>query len=231
MFTGIVEGTATVTSRESTAGGLRLHLQLGNLAEGLAHGDSVAVAGTCLTVISQRDTEIGFDLSQETLEKTRFGQIQVGQRLNVERSLQVGARLGGHFVSGHVDGMGKVCAIENQEEFAVHTYQAPPALRPLLVPKGSVTVEGVSLTVADLQQDGCFQVALIPETLERTTLSDLQAGDPIHLEGDLLGKYVLRYLAVAARSPEQLQQLAASLQGGAEDGPWQQAWSPAGGGD
>ncbi len=192
MFTGIVERAAPVTAVEEIPGGLRLTLDLGPCAEGLQHGDSVCVAGACLTAIQLDGTRAGFDLSMETLDKTRFREAVEGVALNIERSLRVGDRLGGHFVSGHVDGLGEVLAVEDQEEFSVHTYRAPAAILPYLVPKGSVTIEGVSLTVAELRQDGEFTVALIPETLDRTTLGGLQEGARVHMEGDLLGKYVQR---------------------------------------
>ncbi len=212
MFTGIVEGTATVTRAESRPEGLYLELDPGPLAEGVGHGDSVCVAGVCLTVISREGSRLGFDLSQETLDRTRLGRIGPGERLNVERSLRVGDRLGGHFVTGHVDGLGEVVQVEPQGDFAVHAYRAPEALEPLLVPKGSVAVEGVSLTVAALRPGGVFEVALIPETLERTTLGTLRPGDPLHLEGDLLGKFVLRYLALAAERPGLRESLARFLE-------------------
>jgi riboflavin synthase len=192
MFTGIVERAAPLVAREEIPGGLRLTLDLGACAEGLQHGDSVCVAGACLTVITRDGTLAGFDLSMETLDKTRLGEVQVGQALNVERSLRVGDRLGGHFVSGHVDGLGEVLAVEDQEDFSVHTYRAPAAIHAYLVPKGSVTIEGVSLTVAELLPDGVFTVALIPETLQRTTLGGEKPGDRVQMEGDLLGKYVQR---------------------------------------
>ncbi|RMH01268.1 MAG: riboflavin synthase [Planctomycetota bacterium] len=195
MFTGIVERAVPVVGRDEIPGGLRLILDLGPCAEGLQRGDSVCVAGACLTAIALEGTRAGFDLSQETLEKTRFTEIRVGDRVNVERSLRVGDRLGGHFVTGHVDGLGEVVGIEDQEDFSVHSYRAPERIRPWLVPKGSVAVEGVSLTVAELGPDGVFSVALIPETLQRTTLGGLAPGDRIHLEGDLIGKYVERILA------------------------------------
>lgn len=201
MFTGIVEGTATVTRAEERPPGLFLELALGPLAEGVGRGDSVCVAGTCLTVVGREADRLGFDLSRETLERTRLGRVRPGEPLNVERSLRVGDRLGGHFVTGHVDALGEVVRVERQGDFAVHAYRAPETLEPLLVPKGSVAVEGVSLTVAALHPGGVFEVALIPETLERTTLGGLRPGDPVHLEGDLLGKFVLRYLALAAERP------------------------------
>ena len=192
MFTGIVERAAPVTAVEEIPGGLRVTLDLGPCAEGVGRGDSICIAGACLTVIALDGSRAGFDLSMETLDKTRFREATLGSRWNVERSLRVGDRLGGHFVSGHVDGLGEVLEIEDQEDFSVHTYRAPAAILPYLVPKGSVTIEGVSLTVAELREDGVFTVALIPETLEVTTLGESKPGDRLQMEGDLLGKYVQR---------------------------------------
>ena len=196
MFTGLVEGKARVLAAAAARGGLRLELDLGPVAEGVRPGDSICVAGCCLTVMALEGARAAFELSPETLAKTHLGAALAGARLNVERSLRLGDRLGGHFLTGHVDALGRVLRIEAEGDFARHTYHAPPALEPLLVPKGSVGVEGVSLTVAELHRDGQFAVALIPETLQRTTLGELRVGDALHLEGDLLGKYVLRQLGV-----------------------------------
>jgi len=200
MFTGLVEWAAPVVVTKNARGGLLLEVDLGACAEGVGHGDSICVAGACLTVISLEGSVAGFDLSPETLEKTAFAHAVVGRSVNIERSLKLGDRLGGHFVTGHVDGLGKVISIEKQEEFSTHTYQAPPEMHGFLVPKGSVTVDGVSLTIAELGEKGIFSVALIPETLDCTTLSDLKVGDAVHLEGDLLGKYVQRMLDLRAEN-------------------------------
>lgn len=197
MFTGIVEGTAPVVEAVPARGGLRLVLDLGPFAAGLRRGDSICIAGCCLTVATLDGPRGAFELSPETLARTRFGAVQPGSLLNVERSLRVGDRLGGHFVAGHVDGVGRVESIRQQADFAEHVYAAPPEVAPYLIPKGSVAVEGVSLTVAALLSPGRFAVALIPETLERTTLGRVRAGDPLHMEGDLIGKFVLAQLAAS----------------------------------
>ncbi len=203
MFTGIVEGMARVSRAENARGGLRLVLDLGPLARGTGPGDSISVAGCCLTVVAHGPEGTVFELSPETLARTRFGRLEPGQRVNIERSLRVGDRLGGHFVSGHVDGLGRVERCEEQGDFSLMTLWAPSDLGPYLIPKGSVAVDGVSLTVAEMEslesgesgESGVrFTVALIPETLERTTLGQGVPGGPVHLEGDLLGKFVLRQL-------------------------------------
>ncbi len=194
MFTGLVEGTAAVVASRSERGGLWLQLDLGAVAEGVGHGDSICVAGVCLSVVALDGPLASFDLSPETLSLTRFSSVSVGQAVNVERSLRAGDRLGGHFVSGHVDGLGEFLHSHTEGDYQTQEFRAPEAVARLLIPKGSVTVDGVSLTVASLPRPDHFTVALIPETLQRTTLSQLAVGDPVHLEGDLLGKYVLAHM-------------------------------------
>lgn len=212
MFTGIVEGMGTVVSSERVPGGLRMALDLGQTREQLGHGSSIAIAGVCLTVVGGDVSIAEFDLSSETLEKTRLGSVSPGDRLNLERPLAAGADLGGHFVTGHVDGLGEVLEVRPDGDYQVQRYRAPASVAPYLVAKGSVAVEGVSLTVAELLEEGVFEVALIPETLERTTLGLVRPGDPLHLEGDLLGKYVLRYMKVAAADPEALREALGALE-------------------
>ena len=200
MFTGLVEAKVELTGMRKSPAGLRLELNFGGLAEDLEHGASVAVAGVCLSVVELEGVVAVFDVSPETIEKTCFADAPIGKTFNVELSLKADARLGGHFVTGHVDGLGCLLARQDQGEFAVFTLQAPPEVGPLLIPKGSVTIDGVSLTVASLLADHQFTVALIPETLATTTLGSNQVGDLFHMEGDLLGKYVFRYLEQARGS-------------------------------
>jgi riboflavin synthase len=194
MFTGLVQSIARVTRREEQPAGLRLWLDLGTLAEGQLLGASIAVSGCCLTVVQFEGSEASFDLSPETLDRTRFKDIRVGENLNVEAALRAGDPLGGHFVSGHVDGIGRFLSREQQGDYEVQHFAAPEELDALLVPKGSVTIDGVSLTVAGLFPENQFSVALIPETLQRTTLGGLSEGGLVHMEGDLLGKFVHAYL-------------------------------------
>lgn len=194
MFTGLVQSIARVTRREEQPAGLRLWLDLGPLAEGQLLGASIAVAGCCLTVVQFEGTQASFDLSPETLAKTRFTDIQVGQAVNIEAALRAGEPLGGHFVSGHVDGIGRFLSREQQGDYQVQRFVAPQEIDALLVPKGSVTIDGVSLTVAELFPENQFSVALIPETLQRTTLGGLSEGTSVHMEGDVLGKFVHAYL-------------------------------------
>jgi riboflavin synthase len=204
MFTGLVEGMGTVLALEPAQEGLRILVDLGGFAEGVGLGDSICTGGTCLSVTTIDGSTVSYDVSPETLEKTSLGALKNGSKVNIERSLRVGDRLGGHFLTGHVDGLGSLVAIEQQGDFAVYTFDCPANVWPLLVSKGSVGVEGVSLTVASLEKDHQFTVALIPETLERTTLGALEPGMPVNLEGDMLGKYVLRFLQQAGTDPDAL---------------------------
>jgi riboflavin synthase len=204
MFTGLVEGMGTVVALEPAQAGLRIVVDLGPFAEGIARGDSICTGGTCLSVTSKDGSLVSYDVSPETLQKTSLGSLICGSKVNIERSLRVGDRLGGHFLTGHVDGLGSLVSVEKQGDFAVFTFACPPNVWPLLVSKGSVGVEGVSLTVASLENGQRFTVALIPETLERTTLGTLELGMPVNLEGDMLGKYVLRFLQQAGTDPDAL---------------------------
>jgi len=194
MFTGLVEGMGVIQAREAVEAGEHLWVELGDLADGLALGDSVCTSGVCLSVAVIEGTKVRYDVSPETLDKTTLGSLDFGSKVNVERSLRVGDRLGGHFLSGHVDCLGTYVGCEQQGDFSVYRFETPVSFWPYLVSKGSVGIEGVSLTVAELLENYQFCVALIPETLSRTTLGALKVGDKVNLEGDLLGKYVLRFL-------------------------------------
>ncbi len=202
VFAGIVTHTGPLVASESLAEGLRLRVDLGTLSAEVGVGDSICVAGACLTVAALAESVADFEVSPETLTKTRFSGLVMGDLLNLELSLCLGDRLGGHFVTGHVDGLGRLEGLDQQDPWTMLTISAPPTLAHLLVPKGSVTVDGVSLTVASLEPPSSFSVALIPETLDRTTLSQLGHGDPVHLEGDLLGKFVHRSLQTGSLDPD-----------------------------
>jgi riboflavin synthase len=187
VFTGIVEEVGRVTA----AAGLRLEVACG--FDDLGLGDSIAVNGVCLTVMETADWgdmhSFAAELSEETLARTSLGTLADGSPVNLERPVPVGGRLGGHVVQGHVDGTGTVAALDAQEGSVVMWIEAPGALRRYLVEKGSVAVDGVSLTVAGLRGDA-FSVALIPHTLTATTLSSKAPGDAVNLEVDILAKYV-----------------------------------------
>ncbi|MGB0619627.1 MAG: riboflavin synthase [Myxococcota bacterium] len=196
MFTGIVEHVGRIESIEALSDLSRFVIDLGPISEGVGLGDSIAVAGCCLTVTTIDGTRFTFEAIQETLDVTRVGSFAEGDGVNLERAMGAGARFDGHIVQGHVDGTGRVRRLDRTgldgNEVELHI-ECGPELAGQLVDKGSVTIDGVSLTVVKVVEDG-FHVALIPHTLEVTTLSDLSAGDPVNLEVDVFGKYVKQYL-------------------------------------
>lgn len=193
MFTGIIETTGQVASLSGGAEGARLAIAVGSGFADLAPGDSVAVDGACLTVSERGPARFWADLSAETLRRTTLGRLCPGDPVNLERPLRLGDRLGGHLVTGHVDGVGTIAEIRREGDGHVFRFRPPPPLWPLLVPKGSVAVDGISLTVAALG-DGTFDVAVIPFTLQKTTLGRKGIGAAVNLEMDLVGKYVARLL-------------------------------------
>jgi len=197
MFTGLVEGLGTVAAVVPEAAGLRLEIRL---PEPMRHerchvGDSVAINGCCLTIVAINRDVWSFQAGEETLSKTNLGQLLSGDRVNLERSLPVTGRLGGHFVQGHVDGVGTVDDIMRDGDWVTMTFRIPQALAELMVPKGSVAVDGVSLTLVTVERDK-FSVALIPHTLSVTTLGARQVGDAVNIETDILGKYVRKFVSV-----------------------------------
>jgi riboflavin synthase len=193
VFTGLVEDLGTVTTVESTTDGVRIAIS-SPLARELAEGDSVAVNGVCLTATKLRGGArggelFGADVMNETLRRSSLSELQAGSRVNLELPVKPQSRLGGHIVQGHVDGVGAVSAIADDGFARRVTIEADPALLRYVVEKGSITVDGVSLTVASV--DGTsFDVSLIPETLERTTLGATEEGAPVNLEVDIVAKYV-----------------------------------------
>ena len=199
MFTGLIEGLGRVVATEPEAAGLRLVIAPPASMVGSADtdrcqvGDSVAVNGCCLTVIEIRHDGWAFQAGTETLSKTNLGTLRVDDRVNLERSLPVSGRLGGHFVQCHVDGVGQVDAIDRDGDWVAMWFRVPAALARLMVAKGSVAVDGISLTVVNVEHDR-FSVALIPHTLTVTTLGVRQVGDPVNIETDILGKYVEKLL-------------------------------------
>ena len=192
MFTGLVEGQGTLKALHSLPAGLRLSIapQPECFSTAVIQiGDSISISGCCLTVVSSNEGCLDFEAGEETLSKTNLGDLKAGDSVNLERSLSVGGRLGGHFVQGHVDGVASVVRIERNDEWVDMWFAVAPELLRLMVPKGSVAVDGVSLTIVHLQEDR-FSVALIPHTLEVTTLGKRRSGDRINIENDILGKYV-----------------------------------------
>ena len=194
MFTGLIEGLGEVVALAPMEGGSRLRVKSG-LAPELVLGESVAVNGACLTVTSTTSDEMTFDLGPETLRVTALGALQPGASVNLERSMRADGRLGGHLVLGHVDGVGRVVAVREEGEAHWITVAFPDALAPLLVPKGSVAMSGISLTVAGLGE-GTMDIMIVPFTWAHTNVAALRPGDVVTLEADVIGKYVVRALAV-----------------------------------
>ncbi|MDP0498611.1 MAG: riboflavin synthase [Verrucomicrobiota bacterium JB022] len=193
MFSGIVEETGRVMAVEQRGDGLRLTVAADRVLAELEAGDSIAVNGCCLTAVSWTDSQVSFDLLAETARVTNLGHLQVGQKVNLERSLRYQAKVGGHLVTGHIDGVGKVVLFEQQGTDYLLEIEPPPAFLRYLVYKGCVAINGCSLTVVDVKER-TFTIWLIPHTLQVTNLGDLQAGSPINLEVDLMAKYAERLL-------------------------------------
>ncbi|MFD9337469.1 riboflavin synthase [Streptomyces sp. NPDC060028] len=194
MFTGIVEELGEVTAVEELAEASRFRLRGPVVTEGAKHGDSIAVNGVCLTVVETADGEFTADVMQETLNRSSLGALAKGSRVNLERPMALGGRLGGHLVQGHVDGTGEILSRTPSEHWELVKIALPANLSRYVVEKGSITVDGVSLTVVEAAADW-FTISLIPTTLALTTLGIKQPGDPVNLEVDVLAKYVERLLA------------------------------------
>src|SRR5215218_7460917 len=193
MFTGIIEELGTLTSFEKNSGGARMTVGAELVVSDAAEGDSISVNGVCLTALDITRDSFSADLSQETLDRTTLGNLKEGSRVNLERAVTPQTRLGGHIVQGHVDGRGTYLSAESDGEFWTVRIGFPPEMAKYLVYKGSVCVEGISLTVASLG-DSYFDIAIIPKTWELTNLSTLKAGDPVNLEADVIAKYVERMM-------------------------------------
>lgn len=193
MFTGIILHHGTIETYQRLANGARLRIRTTD-PEPFARGESLAVNGVCLTVLPEDDGALVADLSDETLGRTTLGSLGTGTQVNVERALAIGDRLGGHMVQGHVDTVGTLLSITTEGDFAVYRWSYPAAYHDLLVQKGSVAVDGVSLTIVDPDPTS-FGAALIPETLRRTNLGTARIGAPVNLEFDMVAKYVRNLVA------------------------------------
>jgi riboflavin synthase len=203
MFTGITEQTAKIESLERDASGGRLRVSLasaGPIAAEMKAGDSIAVNGCCLTVVEFGPDHFTADLSGETLRRTAFGEKRAGDLVNLERPLAAGARLGGHFVQGHVDGTGRVTALSPEGANWWLRVRVPEDLRGYVVEKGSIAIDGISLTVAEWR-DGVASIAIIPFTYEHTNVASMAAGDMVNIECDILAKYVESLLAARELKP------------------------------
>ena len=189
MFTGLVEEMGTVRERVPSAAGARMVIGCDVVREGLAIGDSVSVNGACLTVVEMTDDAFAVDCVEETLRRTSVGDREPGDQVNLERAMRVGDRLGGHIVQGHVDGTGTVRGITPEGDGILMSVACPDEVLRYVVEKGSITVDGVSLTVASREPDG-FTIALIPHTMQATTLGPQALGRRVNLEADVVAKYV-----------------------------------------
>ncbi|MBB4985732.1 MULTISPECIES: riboflavin synthase [Streptomyces] len=201
MFTGIVEELGEVVAVEQLEDASRFRLRGPLVTEGAQHGDSIAVNGVCLTVVEFGDGEFTADVMAETLKRSSLGALAVGSRVNLERPMAVGGRLGGHIVQGHVDGTGTILERTPSEHWELVKVGLPAHLSRYVVEKGSITVDGVSLTVVEVADDW-FTISLIPTTLDLTTLGIKQSGDPVNLEVDVIAKYVERLLGTDAKENE-----------------------------
>ncbi len=193
MFTGIVEDTGKVSKIEHRGREKRLILELPPHLTEVQLGDSININGVCLTIVQKNDQKIELDLSMETIEKTALGELKEGDPVNLERALRLTDRFGGHIVTGHVDGIGDIVEKREERGFLQLRIKIPESVSRYVVQKGSIAIDGISLTVNDCQQ-GEIQMTLIPYTIEKTTLTQKRVGDRVNLEGDILGKYVEKFL-------------------------------------
>lgn len=204
MFTGIIEHLGTIESLSVQNEGGRVTVHAPTLASKLAVSNSIAVNGCCLTIVSVDNDRFSADLSGETVRKTSFGAasgpLRKGARVNLEQPLTAGKEFGGHFVLGHVDGTGRVAHLRSEGENWWYGVEVPEDFASYIVPKGSITIDGVSLTVADWH-GGIAEIAVIPYTYDHTNIRDRKLGDAVNLEGDILGKYVERYLDARSSKP------------------------------
>ncbi len=201
MFTGIIEEQGVITAIDPSGDGVRLTVRAPLAVSDAGRGDSISISGVCLTVTDQTADGFTADVMKQTLDMSTLGALRVGSPVNVERALAAHTRLGGHIVQGHVDGTGEVLEVRPGEQWRVIRVGMPRELAPLVVDKGSITVQGVSLTVSDVSAPDAaahwFEVSLIPETLEVTTLGGLAPGDRVNLETDILARHVERLLRFA----------------------------------
>ena len=194
MFTGIIEEMGAVRTLRQEGGAARLTVSASAVLEGTALGDSISVNGVCLTVVDKKADAFSADVAVETLKVTNLGELRTGSRVNLERALQLSARIGGHLVSGHVDAVGRIRAKRQEANGWRIAIDAPEQVLRTVIKKGSIAVDGISLTVADLDKTG-FSIAMIPHTAKLTTLGFKSPGDTVNLENDIIGKYVERLLS------------------------------------
>ena len=207
MFTGLIQAKGKVVGVERKPGGaLLLTVNSRDVSEKVAVGESVAVSGVCLTVVSVDPPRMTFDIVRETVERSTLGMVNMGESVNLEQALKLGDRLGGHLVLGHVDGIGTIRDIQGASDSIMFRFDAPPEVMQYVVEKGSIAVDGISLTVADLGS-AWFSVAVIPHTLQHTTLGEKSVGDNVNLETDIIGKYVYKFVGMTRGSDEHILKL------------------------
>jgi riboflavin synthase len=193
MFTGLIEQVCVVKSGRRSGDSMELTIDLGKMADESKIGDSITISGACLTVSRLQGNVATFDVSGETLAKSNLGRLTAGSKVNVELSMKIGDRFGGHIVQGHVDGVATIKAIDKRDKFADIRFEAEGELISQMVEKGSVAVDGISLTIASVEGNS-FRVAIIPETLKRTTLGDAKTGDVVNIETDIISKTIKKQL-------------------------------------
>lgn len=195
MFTGLIESEGIITRAERAGGGLRLEVYAPEFGRDMAIGDSIAVDGACLTVVKFIRGAFLTDVSEETVARTNLGSLRQGSKVNLERALRLSDRFGGHLVTGHIDGLGSLVMRHPSGNSTIYQFSAPPELMEYVVPKGSIAVDGISLTVADTREDG-FACSVIPHTEQSTTLKDKPTGAAVNLEVDMMAKYVKRFVGM-----------------------------------
>jgi riboflavin synthase len=193
LFTGLIQELGEISSVERRSGGAKLSLKSNEIASSAKRGDSISVNGVCLTVVDRNDNLLTFDLSGETLRSTNLGSLKTGDIVNLEPSLSSDSKIGGHFVTGHVDATGKIRSKVNIGDMLKIEIKVPPIVMNFLVEKGSIAVDGISLTVVDILKNS-FTVVIIPHTAKLTTMGFKGPGDTVNIEADILGKYVVRFL-------------------------------------
>jgi riboflavin synthase len=203
MFTGIIENKGKVLRVESHGQGKRLTLELPENLTDVQPGDSININGACLTVVEKKGQTIGLDLSTETLQKTVLGDLKEGHFVNLERALKLTDRLGGHIVTGHIDGMGVIVEKRKETDFIHLRIRIPKAISRYVVQKGAIAIDGISLTVNECQEEE-VQLVLIPYTIEKTTLVEKRVGDRVNVEADILGKYVEKMLDQGGRKSKEI---------------------------
>ena len=201
MFTGIVEEMGTVRRLNQAPNRCELELTASKVLEGTAIGDSIAVNGVCLTVVRMGEDHFTADVMRETLRRSNLGQLKTGSKVNLERAMAADGRFGGHIVAGHIDGTGTIRSMQPEGNAVLVTISAAPELLRYVVEKGSIAIDGISLTVAKVEEEG-FQVSVIPHTGEETTLLEKVPGDSVNLENDVIGKYVERLLGLGKSEEE-----------------------------